>query len=110
MGIALADTDVPLVKNNNGILAFTEAGSRTYTESACIRCGRCVSACPMGLSPLSLARAATRGDTDALSRDGLLSCMECGCCAYSCPARRPLVQSMRVGKGLLREKMTQKKG
>ena len=110
MGIALTDTDVPLVKNNNGILAFTEAGSRTYTESACIRCGRCVSVCPMGLAPHLLARAAMRGDTDVLSKEGLLSCMECGCCAYSCPARRPLVQSMRVGKGLLREKMTQKKG
>ena len=110
MGITLASTDVPVVKNNNGILAFTEEGSALPSPSACIRCGRCVFHCPMRLSPLTMANAVSRGDTDALARLDLLSCMECGCCSFVCPAHRPLVQSMRVGKGLLREKMTKKKG
>lgn len=110
MGIPLASTDVPVVKNNNGILAFTEEGSALPPPSACIRCGRCVAHCPMGLTPLSLANAATRADAETLSRLDLLSCMECGTCAYVCPAHRPLVQSMRIGKGILRAATTQKKG
>ncbi|MBQ9735313.1 MAG: electron transport complex subunit RsxC [Clostridia bacterium] len=105
MGTALADTAVPLVKNNNGILALTEKGAAQAAPSACIRCGFCVRACPMGLSPLTLARAASAGDTDTLQKAGALSCMECGCCSYSCPASRTIVQNIRIGKGLLREKM-----
>ncbi len=110
MGISLADTSVPVVKNNNGLLAFTEKGCALPSPSACIRCGRCLFVCPMGLAPVSLAQATARGDTEALSKLDLLSCMECGSCAFTCPARRPLVQSMRVGKGLLREKTMKKKG
>lgn len=110
MGISLATTSVPLVKNNNGILAFTEKGSALPSPTACIRCGRCVAVCPMGLTPLSLAKATARLDLAALKKEHLLSCMECGSCAYVCPARRPLVQSMRVGKGLLRDDMKKKKG
>ena len=110
MGIALATDAVPLVKNNNGILAFTEKGCASFAPSPCIRCARCAMTCPMGLSPLTLAKAAERGDTDTLEAWDLLSCMECGSCAYVCPARRPLVQNMRIGKGLLRAKNMKKKG
>ncbi len=108
MGIALASTSVPIVKNNNGILAFTEKGSAIPAPSPCIRCGRCVMHCPMGLSPVMLAKATERGDADALAANDLLSCMECGTCAFVCPAHRPLVQNMRVGKGVLREKNVKK--
>lgn len=108
MGIALASTEVPLVKNNNGILAFTEAASALPTPTACIRCARCLAACPMGLSPVTLAKAVERGDRDALAANDLLSCMECGSCAYLCPANRPLVQNMRIGKALLRESAAKK--
>ncbi len=104
MGITLADTAVPLVKNNNGILAFTERGCALTAPSPCVRCGKCLMACPMGLSPVSLAQAAAAKDTDALMKLDLLSCMECGCCSFTCPSSRPLVQSMRVGKALLRAK------
>jgi len=109
MGIALATTGVPIVKNNNGILAFTEKGCALPPPSPCIRCGRCVGHCPMGLAPVTLAKATEREDADALASNDLLSCMECGTCAAVCPAHRPLVQSMRVGKGILREK-SRKKG
>ena len=108
MGIALASTEVPLVKNNNGILAFTEAASALPAPTACIRCARCLAACPMGLSPVTLAKAVERGDRDALAANDLLSCMECGSCAYLCPANRPLVQNMRIGKALLRESAAKK--
>lgn len=108
MGISLASTDVPVVKNNNGILAFTEKGSALPKPSACIRCARCVMHCPMGLSPVTLAKASERGDTEALAKNDLLSCMECGSCSFVCPAHRPLVQNMRIGKGLLREKSMKK--
>ena len=108
MGITLADTTVPVVKNNNGILAFTEKGIAPFAPTPCIRCARCVMTCPMGLSPVTLAKASERGDTDALEKNGLLSCMECGSCAFVCPAKRPLVQNMRIGKGLLREKKSKK--
>lgn len=110
MGIALATDQVPLVKNNNGILAFTEKGCAAFDPTPCIRCARCAMVCPMGLSPVTLAKAAERGDTDTLDRWDLLTCMECGSCAYACPAHRPLVQNMRIGKGLLRERNMKKKG
>ncbi len=110
MGITLAAPDVPVVKNNNGILALTEKGCAPFAPTPCIRCARCVMHCPMGLSPVTLAKAAERGDADALEKSGLLSCMECGSCAYVCPAKRPLVQNMRTGKALLRERNSRKKG
>ena len=108
MGIALATTSVPVVKNNNGILAFTEEGCALPPVTPCIRCARCVAHCPMGLAPLTLAKASERADTDALAKNDLLSCMECGTCAAVCPAHRPLVQGMRIGKALLREKNAKK--
>lgn len=108
MGISLATAEVPVVKNNNGILAFTEKGRRFYTPSACLRCGKCLTACPMGLAPVTLAKAVERKDTEALLKNDLLSCMECGCCAFTCPAHRPLVQQMRLGKGSVREAMKKK--
>lgn len=104
MGIALNDLHVPVVKNNNGIIALTREEAESRKATACIRCGRCMAACPMLLSPLMLERAVARGDREALTRYDVMSCMECGCCAFSCPASRPLVQAMRLGKALLREK------
>lgn len=108
MGITLATTEVPVVKNNNGILAFTEKWRAPLTTTACLRCGKCLFLCPMGLSPVTLAKAVARRDTEALLENDLLSCMECGCCAFICPAHKPLVQEMRIGKGLLREAMKKK--
>lgn len=104
MGIALDDLCVPVVKNNNGITALTREEAAPRPVTACIRCGRCMAACPMRLSPLMLERAVARGDKEALARYDVMSCMECGCCAFTCPASRPLVQAMRLGKALLREK------
>ena len=102
MGTALAETDVPVVKNTNGIIAMDEKEARYRESSACIRCGRCVAACPMRLMPLRLEKAVERKDTDALADLSVMNCMECGSCAFSCPASRPLVQSIRLGKAMLK--------
>ena len=101
MGIALSNTDAPICKQNNALLAFEKADYKT--EHACIRCGRCAAACPMSLAPTLLKRLVTAQDADELKQRGIMSCMECGCCAFSCPSGIPLVQYMKLGKQLLRE-------
>lgn len=103
MGTSLSDVNVPVVKNTNGIIAMNEKEAVLHEPDACIRCARCVSACPMRLMPLQLERAVVRRDTDAMQKYDIGVCMECGCCVYVCPAKRPLVQSIRLGKSLLRD-------
>lgn len=104
MGTAVVDMNAPLLKSNNAILAFSAKSAEAKPRTDCIRCGRCHSACPMGLVPTNIERAALRGDADALKAMGAMVCMECGSCAYSCPAGKPLVQYMRLAKDVIRNK------
>lgn len=103
MGTALIDTDVPILKSNNALLAFADETRTNKKERACIHCGRCVEACPMNLIPTDIEALALNKDADALSKAGIMVCMECGSCAYSCPAGKPLVQYMRLGKDVIRQ-------
>lgn len=103
MGMALADIDVPLLKNNNAVLAFAADNIRVKPTRACIRCGRCVDACPMNLMPTKIETRAHLGDAEALIEANAMTCMECGSCAYACPSGRPLVQYMRLAKAVIRE-------
>jgi electron transport complex protein RnfC len=103
MGFPVASLDQSILKNTNGIVVLKGRAARSPEPTACIRCGRCIDACPMGLSPLKMERAVLRKDGEALNGLSLASCMECGCCAYGCPAKRPLVQAFRLGKQMLRE-------
>lgn len=103
MGTAIISDDMVVMKNTNGLLALAEKDAVLPNESDCIRCGRCIDACPMSLSPLMLAKAVKRKDVESLLKLDIMSCMECGCCAYTCPAKRNLVQSMRLGKTLVKE-------
>lgn len=103
MGLSIVGTDLPVIKNNNAILAFTQKDATLTNESACIRCGKCASACPMNLMPTVIVRHAKAGDAEAVEKAGVMVCMECGSCAYSCPAKKPLVQNMRAAKALVRE-------
>lgn len=103
MGLAIVGTDLPVLKQNNAILAFTADDAVLKPETDCIRCGRCVAACPMSLMPTNIVKAAKIKDVDALKRAGITVCMECGSCAFACPAGKPLVQHMRLAKAILRE-------
>ncbi len=104
MGIAIPDPSLPVLKQNNAFLALTEEELRAHPQSPCLRCGRCVAACPMKLVPTSMADAYIRGDLEELKKRHIMSCMECGTCAYTCPAFRPLVQNFRMAKAAIREK------
>ncbi len=103
MGSSLQDDSLPIVKQNNAILVLDEKDSTPAPPSDCIRCGRCVSACPMALSPTKIERDLKLHDIELLKADHIMICMECGCCAYSCPAARPLVQSIRQAKALVKK-------
>ena len=102
MGLALMDDELPVLKQNNAILAFNEEDAQPDPITPCIRCGRCVEACPMQLMPTAIARAYSAQDTEAMERLSVATCMECGCCSYSCPAHRPIVQTMRMAKEAVR--------
>lgn len=102
MGTALHDDGLPVLKQNNAILALAAEEANLPTPTACIRCGKCVGACPMSLTPPVMAAAWARKDLKELERRGVMVCMECGCCAYSCPANRPIVQTMRLAKEAVR--------
>ncbi len=101
MGAAVSDDSLFIAKQNNAILAFTEKEARLQEPSACIRCGRCIDACPMKLMPPSICKAVNTKDTKAMLDANILNCMECGCCAYACPANRHIVHNIRLGKQIL---------
>jgi len=102
MGTALRDESLPVLKQNNAILALAEQDVPMQTPSACIRCGKCVQACPMNLTPPAVAAAYALKDTALMEKRGVMVCMECGCCSFSCPAHRPIVQTMRLAKEAVR--------
>lgn len=103
MGTALIDTNVPILKSNNALLAFADEVVTNKKERACIHCGRCADACPMSLIPTDIEALAMKKDAEALAKAGITVCMECGSCSFSCPAGKPLVQYMRLAKDVLRE-------
>lgn len=98
MGIAQYSLETSVIKNTNAILAFDKKEGDLPSESPCIRCGRCVTVCPMNLLPLELNRLVMADKYDELNRYSVLDCIECGSCSYACPSKRHLVQSIRLGK------------
>lgn len=109
MGVAGNSTDVPVVKGTSAFLAFGEKEAKIYEESNCIRCGKCVSVCPMRLVPAELAANSLAADIEGLARYNVMDCIECGACAYICPAKRHLVQAIRVGKEKFRAQTAPRK-
>jgi len=102
MGLAVQNLDYRVTKATSGVLLLTAAETGTGDFGPCIRCGRCLDACPMGLEPRDISIYAERGRYADTPRFGLWDCFECGSCAYVCPAKRPLVQFIRASKLRLR--------
>lgn len=99
MGIAQFSTEVPVIKGTSGILALTRKESNFSEESPCIRCGKCVNACPMGLNPSMLSILSQKKFYEEAKEEyNLLDCIECGSCVYVCPAKRNIVQYIRYSK------------
>ncbi|MBR1522483.1 MAG: electron transport complex subunit RsxC [Bacteroidales bacterium] len=99
MGRAVANLDAPTLKGTSALLFLTEKQTKRAPASACIRCGKCADACPMGLEPFLLNRLAKASDMEALENNAVQDCIECGCCLYSCPANIPLLDNIRIAKG-----------
>jgi electron transport complex protein RnfC len=91
MGVAQYDLSVPVIKGTNALIAMSEKECRIEETKSCIRCGKCISVCPMHLMPLYLNLFADRNRFDQLEAYNLSDCIECGACTYVCPSRQPLV-------------------
>ena len=110
MGKALANTEVPICKGSSGVLIMREEESHRAEPSPCIRCAKCVSACPMGLEPYLLSACTDQGLWDRCEKEMITSCIECGSCQFTCPAHRPLLDEIRLGKstvmGIIKSRST----
>ena len=99
MGKALINTDVPTAKGSSGILIMNNKEAKRGEAQTCIRCAKCVSACPMGLEPYLLGALSENGDFETMEKERIMDCIECGSCQFTCPANRPLLDYCRLGKG-----------
>ena len=98
MGKALMNLDLPVCKGSSGLLVMPEKESRRRAIQPCIRCAKCVSACPMGLEPYLLATASAMRNWELVEENDITSCIECGSCQFTCPSNRPMLDNIRLGK------------
>lgn len=98
MGKALMHLDIPVCKGSSGLLVMSGKDARRGEIQPCIRCAKCVSACPMGLEPYLLATLSSHKDWEAAESNDVVSCIECGSCQFTCPSNRPLLDYIRTGK------------
>ena len=103
MGAAQYDLSVPTIKGTNAVTVLGHANRYVVESARCIRCGKCIDACPMHLMPVLMYKALYTGSIEEMNSVHLMDCIECGCCAYTCPAGVPLVLSFRSGKHQIRE-------
>ncbi len=110
MGVAIYSDAHPILKTTNAVTVLAKEEVAEVTATACIHCGRCVSACPMGLNPTYFARALVISDKREmcarLEEEKINLCIECGCCSFVCPAKRPLVENNRLAKAAIKEYKT----
>ncbi len=109
MGISVPSENEPVLKNTNAILAFNKKDAILKKPQPCIKCGRCINACPFGINPPAISRALSIHDYADMEKFGADACMECGCCSFVCPANRPLVQNNKLAKAELRDERAKKK-
>ncbi|MCD8203169.1 MAG: electron transport complex subunit RsxC [Prevotella sp.] len=112
MGKALTSVDVPICKGSNSVTILSGDDARRKEPQPCIRCAKCVSACPMGLEPYLLATASAKHLWEKVEQEDITSCIECGSCQFTCPANRPMLDNIRLGKstvmGIIRARNTKK--
>jgi len=101
MGRAVGFTDIPVTKGTSGIVFLDEKEAKRQTPSNCIRCGKCVLVCPMGLEPYYLEKIASSARWDDCEACNIVDCIECGSCSYTCPASRPITDYIRLGKAIV---------
>ena len=102
MGTCQVDLDYPIVRQNSGLLAFSEVACAPTHTTACIRCGSCINSCPLNRMPIEIQKAYRRGDTPTLNKLHADLCMGCGTCSYVCPARQPLTESTHLAAAYLK--------
>lgn len=98
MGKALVSTSVPITKGSSGVLLISRKESQRKESTSCIRCAKCTSVCSMGLEPFLLGTLAERGMFEEMEKELVMNCIECGSCNFTCPAHRPLLDYIRLGK------------
>ena len=112
MGRALVNLAMPVMKGCSGIVVMSGKEVLRGEESACIKCAKCVSACPMGLEPYLISKLTRKRAWDDAERNDITSCIECGCCQFTCPANIPLLDHIRLGKqtvmGIIRARNAKK--
>mgnify|MGYP004570515255 FL=1 len=112
MGKAVNSLDVPVGKGQNSITILTDDDAHRKAPQPCIRCAKCVSACPMGLEPFLLATGSALKKWDMMEKEMITSCIECGSCQFTCPAHRPMLDNIRYGKqtvmGIIRGRAAKK--
>lgn len=102
MGKAVCNLDGPTVKGASSVLVIDEGEAVRVKETNCIRCGKCMHACPMGLEPYLFSALIKNGRYEEAGAHNILDCIECGCCFFSCPANKPLLDEIRLGKNKYR--------
>ena len=112
MGKALTSVEVPICKGTNSVTILSGDDAKRKPVQPCIRCAKCVSVCPMGLEPYLLATASALHDWEKVEAAGVTSCIECGSCQFTCPAHRPMLDNIRLGKstvmGIIRSRNAKK--
>ena len=98
MGKALISLDIPMTKGSSGLLIMNDREAKRAEADPCIRCAKCVGACPMGLEPYLLAQVSSQHQWEKAEAEDIVSCIECGSCSFTCPSHRPLLDMIRLGK------------
>ena len=104
MGICATSFDAPTIKGTAGVLFFTEEEDKSVKNPTCIRCGKCITVCPMNLEPVFMYMYYSKGDYENMAKYHITDCFECGSCSYNCPARMPLTHAFKTAKLMFQSK------